>query len=441
DSSGKLVYGWTTATESKLTVRDLKLKDGEKYHIEAYAQNRAGMKTDVARSDGVIVNVLLNLESACSDKVRNGDEADVDCGGSCSAKCANGKSCIIQSDCKSAYCVDGVCKAGSCTDSIRNQDETGIDCGGSCTSKCDMGQGCKKAADCETGICTEGFCVAEGPCSNKRLDPGETDVDCGGVCVPVKNNKCLANQKCSGNSDCKTGLCGLAGKCANLNDRDSDGILNDADLCPEVPNTSPGKRQTDSDGDRTGDECDNDNDNDGMPDDWEKKYGLNSLDGSDALSDLDGDGVSNLDEFNLGISPKSADTDKDGADDGREVELGTDPKNPKSKPKGNFAMKATIFLVLMAFGFGAASIFASRRNKGSGKGGQSMAYKPHPPTQAPASHHAPQQQPVRHSQPQPEYRQHHYSSRHEVFDELHKTYSKMSGEELFEHLRRKTGKR
>ncbi|MBQ7163161.1 MAG: polysaccharide lyase [Bacteroidales bacterium] len=46
-----------------------------------------------------------------------------------------------------------------------------------------------------------------------------------------------------------------------------------------------------------------DTDNDGMPDDWEKKYGLNPKDGSDASQDLDKDGYTNIEEFINGTDP------------------------------------------------------------------------------------------------------------------------------------------
>ena len=53
-----------------------------------------------------------------------------------------------------------------------------------------------------------------------------------------------------------------------------------------------------------------DSDNDGLPNDWEKKYGLNSNDSADADLDKDGDGFTNREEF----------------------EAKTDPSDPKSHP-------------------------------------------------------------------------------------------------------------
>ena len=48
---------------------------------------------------------------------------------------------------------------------------------------------------------------------------------------------------------------------------------------------------------------DTDTDHDGMPNWWEDLYGLNSTDPSDAYEDADGDGSSNLEEYNAGSDP------------------------------------------------------------------------------------------------------------------------------------------
>jgi hypothetical protein len=47
-----------------------------------------------------------------------------------------------------------------------------------------------------------------------------------------------------------------------------------------------------------------DRDNDGMPDEWEKRYGLNPDDSSDAAADKDNDGYTNLEEFLNHTDPK-----------------------------------------------------------------------------------------------------------------------------------------
>lgn len=74
-----------------------------------------------------------------------------------------------------------------------------------------------------------------------------------------------------------------------------------------------------------------DSDSDGMPDWWENLYGLDPNSSADATTDLDSDGLNNLDEFNTNTEPDNNDTDGDGAWDGAEV-AGT--LNDLSTPTG-----------------------------------------------------------------------------------------------------------
>ena len=73
-----------------------------------------------------------------------------------------------------------------------------------------------------------------------------------------------------------------------------------------------------------------DSDGDGIPDRVEEAVGLDPNNPDDANSDLDEDGLSNLEEYELGTRIDSSDSDEDGLEDGEEVDLGTDPTNPDS---------------------------------------------------------------------------------------------------------------
>lgn len=70
-------------------------------------------------------------------------------------------------------------------------------------------------------------------------------------------------------------------------------------------------------------------DNDGLPTWYERGFSfLNENDGTDAAKDQDGDGLSNLQEFQLGTRPDVADTDGDGVSDGAEVNRVGGATNP-----------------------------------------------------------------------------------------------------------------
>ena len=165
---------------------------------------RANADCDQDRCVGT--KCLAAEPSTCKDSTKDGDETDVDCGGSCAKKCGNGQSCKVNADCDHDRCVGTQCNdglPGTCTDSIKDGDETDVDCGGSCTKKCFNGQSCKVNADCDHDRCVGTVCIQAPTCTDSFKNGDETDVDCGGSCP----TKCALGKGCAINGDCTTNNC------------------------------------------------------------------------------------------------------------------------------------------------------------------------------------------------------------------------------------------
>ena len=161
--------------------------------------------------------------------------------------CANTKKCSLASDCKSGVCSGSVCVAPSCTDSVKNGDETDVDCGGTTCGACADSKKCILAGDCKSGVCTAGACAAPS-CTDSVKNGVETDVDCGGGTCP----KCADTKACAYASDCKSGVCDSAGKCAVPSC--TDGVQNGKEIGVDCGGTCPPPATwyLDSDGDGHG---------------------------------------------------------------------------------------------------------------------------------------------------------------------------------------------
>jgi len=226
--------------------------------------------------------------------------------------CGDGEYCAADGTCRVIHANSDGDSLGDACDNCSAANNTVEYCG---SSACDgplTAIACTSESDCGTADCSAGFCTFE-QCSD--LDP------------------------CGSEDGCDAGECYCS----------SDG------LCMTD--------QQDTDGDGTGDLCDDDADDDGLSDAFEVTFNtchyscetsgqcydedecptencagcfaFDPLDRGEEEEDYDGDGLTNIQEFELlatqgkWTNPNEADTDGGGRTDGQEVLIdGTDPNDP-----------------------------------------------------------------------------------------------------------------
>jgi hypothetical protein len=76
----------------------------------------------------------------CGDRILDGDETAVDCGGGC-GPCSSGATCKVATDCDARSCSGtgtgtGTCAAPRCDDHLQDGFEQGVDCGGPYCAAC-----------------------------------------------------------------------------------------------------------------------------------------------------------------------------------------------------------------------------------------------------------------------------------------------------------------
>ena len=156
----------------------------------------AGCGDEGGASDAGPEDAAVDASASCDNGARDGDESDVDCGGSCTP-CPQLDSCRVDTDCVTNVCgAAGVCLAADCAE----------ECGGSC-DPCAAGADCSVNLDCASTVCVGGVC-APASCANGARDEDESDVDCGGSCAP-----CAVGGSCREASDCASFTCRGEGIC------------------------------------------------------------------------------------------------------------------------------------------------------------------------------------------------------------------------------------
>ena len=115
----------TTASTSSASTTDVtgapttSSSTAEPTSTTAVTTDATGPATTLEPSTGVASTATssgttMSAES-CTDTVQNGDESDVDCGGSC-PPCANDEMCQENADCVSQACQGNICVAPACMD-------------------------------------------------------------------------------------------------------------------------------------------------------------------------------------------------------------------------------------------------------------------------------------------------------------------------------------
>ena len=174
------------------------------------------------------------LVPTCEDGVHNGEETAPDCGGPCPG-CEGGEACAMDDDCRSMVCEEGSCASTSCMDGVKNSDETDVDCGGSICDGCEGGGVCLVDDDCASLICDAGSCTTA-TCDDLVQNQDESDVDCGGtICDP-----CTDGGSCAAATDCVSGVCtGMICQAPTCSDgaqnQDETDVDCGGDLCDPCP--------------------------------------------------------------------------------------------------------------------------------------------------------------------------------------------------------------
>jgi len=161
----------------------------------------------------------------CSDATKNQAETDIDCGGQCGAVCTIGKGCSTVGDCDPGAAGVAECLlvgtatiCMNCGDGTKNGNEADVDCGGSCATDCVSGQTCGGNNDCDSNLCVGGLCAG---CADATQNGTETDVDCGGAdCGPCFGGKiCVADGDCL-SASCVGGFCALGATASSCSQGD-----------------------------------------------------------------------------------------------------------------------------------------------------------------------------------------------------------------------------
>lgn len=188
----------------------------ERGRVEADGERREECRAFGCEQKGAVV---LCVPASCSDGIVDGNEVDIDCGGSCGA--CERMACTVGTACASGHCAAGRCAPPTCDDGAKNGDERFIDCGGSCRL-CEN-QECVAAESCASGVCATGLCL-EASCHDGGKTAEEEAIDCGGRCPRCPEAACTKTRDCGGGLGCVNGRCRAPSCLDGLQNQDEVGV-------------------------------------------------------------------------------------------------------------------------------------------------------------------------------------------------------------------------
>lgn len=147
----------------------------------------------------------------CDDATKNGDETDVDCGGTHCPQCAQSLGCAIGGDCLTNFCADGVCCDAACGDACQACNVAGNvgTCDLIAKYEDDPNYGDKQSCLSANGI----TCNGGGLCKTANGAACTTNIDCASTkCADADgdgNKTCGAatGEPCAANGDCASNMC------------------------------------------------------------------------------------------------------------------------------------------------------------------------------------------------------------------------------------------
>ncbi len=181
--TGKSTLG--DASQVEVTVTNTST-DGTSKTVTSTSSGGGGRDVSITAQpvSGTISSMTALPADSCKNGRRDTNEIGVDCGASCSmqppanrvgsGRCARYQRCDTSADCETAdSCVNGVCFEPRCDDRVKNGQETDVDCGAPGCSGCGIGKTCSGSTNCGNGLlCDNNACAEATPLSHRLTISG-----------------------------------------------------------------------------------------------------------------------------------------------------------------------------------------------------------------------------------------------------------------------------